>query len=67
MHAMNIFDIQMKNRFTGGCGEENNKSSGGITFNKNNSDKAFTVPCSKSIQNWIKLHLHQKKLLVKKM
>jgi len=53
MHSMNIFDIQMKNRFTGGCGEENNKSSGGITFNKNNADKAYTIPCSKSIQNWI--------------
>jgi len=53
MQSMNIFDIQMKNRFTGGCGEENNKSFGGITFNKNNADKAYTIPCSKSIQNWI--------------
>jgi len=53
MHSMNIFDIQMKNRFTGGCGEERNKAFGGIIFNKNDASKSFTVPCSKSIQNWI--------------
>jgi hypothetical protein len=51
MHSMNIFDIQMKNRFTSGCGEENNKLFGGIEFN--NASGSFTVPCSKSIQNWI--------------
>jgi hypothetical protein len=53
MHSMNIFDIQMKNRFTGGCGEDRNKAFGGLSFNKNNASKAFTIPCFKSIQNWM--------------
>jgi hypothetical protein len=52
MHAMDIFDIQMKNRFTGGCGEENNKAFGGIVFNKNSYREDIKIPCSASIQNW---------------
>ena len=53
MRSMNIFDIQMKNRFTSGCGEENNKFFGGIEFKNKAHNRGYKIPCSISNGNWI--------------
>ncbi len=52
MKLMGIENIQMKNRFTSGCSEEDNQISGGLRFKNTKSYNSFLIPCLKSTRHW---------------